>query len=86
MVLHITDDRACELAAELAALTGETQARAVTMALEERLDRERARPRPRKKATVEEILAIGRQVVRDLGYQPDLDHTAFLYDERGMPK
>ena len=84
MALHIKSERTCELAAELAEVTSESKTQAITVALEERLERER-KPR-KKKATVEEIMALAHEVVRDIGYQPDEEHTAFLYDERGLPK
>ncbi len=84
MALNIKNERACELATELAELTGETKTHAILVALEERLEKQRQARR--KKATAEELLEIGRQVVREIGYQPDVDHAALLYDEHGLPK
>jgi antitoxin VapB len=46
MALSIKTDEADRLARELAMLTGETMTRAVTVALSERLERERASRRP----------------------------------------
>jgi antitoxin VapB len=46
MALSIKTDEADRLARELARLTGETMTRAVTAALSERLERERASRRP----------------------------------------
>ena len=40
MGLNIKNDETCQLATELASLTGETKTGAITIALRERLDRE----------------------------------------------
>lgn len=83
MALNIKNERTCELAAELAEVTGESKTQAITVALEERLQRER-KPH-RKKATVEEIMALARQVVEGLDPKPIDDHGDFLYGDDGLP-
>lgn len=84
MALTIKNERACELAAELAELTGESKTHAVLVALEQRLEREK-KPRG-KKATAEEIMAIARAAVAGMDPKPVDDHGEFLYDEYGLPK
>lgn len=82
MALSIKSDEADRLARELAATTGESLTDAVTEALRERLDRERAR------RTVD----IGRQLRRlaeEVQLLPVLDdrpaESVLGYDERGLP-
>lgn len=85
MSLNIKDPEAHRLARKLATLTGESMTRAVVAALRERLQRVGA-PQP-PKATVEEILEIGRRcaaAMKEPGHS--LDHAEWLYDERGLPK
>jgi len=82
MTLNIKDPEAHKLAKRLARETGETMTKAVTEALRERL--ERVRPRHRTDRTAE-LLAIGRRCAGTLKSAP-VDHGAFLYDERGLPR
>ena len=85
MSLNIKNAETCRLAAELAELTGETKTGAVTVALRERLEREK-RERD-KKALVEDLLAIGKSCAEHLGPGPSaVEHGDFLYDEHGLPK
>jgi antitoxin VapB len=81
MHLNIKNDRAHELATELARLTGENLTTAVTRALEERLDRER------NGRSVEERVKEIMEIVRAAGpsYGATSDHDD-LYDERGLPR
>ena len=58
MSLNIKNDATCLLARELARLTGETMTGAITVALRERLAREKCRRDA--SARIEELLAIGR--------------------------
>ena len=58
MNLNIKDEETCQLAKELARLTGETMVGALTVALRERLEREKQRHDT--DARVQELLAIGR--------------------------
>ena len=85
MSLNIKNERTCQLADELSRLTGETKTGAITVALEERLDRER---RQRSAAArLREIKAIAARCSRLLRDGPSaVEHGDFLYDERGLPK
>ncbi len=85
MSLNIKNEETCRLAGELARLTGETMTGAITVALKERLQRER---RERSvEARVRELHAIGQRCVRLLRDGPSaVAHGDFLYDERGLPK
>ena len=85
MSLNIKNQETCQLATELAELTGETKTGAITVALRERLERER---RERSvEARTEELLAIGQRCAAMLGDGPSAeDHGDVLYDERGLPK
>ena len=85
MSLKIKNDETCRLARELARLTGETVSGAITVALRERLARERrsrsVQARARKLRTIAErcakLMAPGPSAV---------EHGKMLYDERGLPK
>jgi antitoxin VapB len=71
------------MAQELAALTGENVEDAVANALRDRLDRVLRRP------SRDELLARARRIVRESGRDDDPtpeDPSAFLYDERGLPR
>ena len=85
MSLNINNDETSRLAGELAQLTGETLTDAVTVALKERLERER---RQRDvKARAEKLHAIGQRCAKLLRDGPSAtDHGDFLYDEAGLPK
>ena len=84
MSLNIKNEETCRLAGELADLTGETMTGAITVALKERLERER------RERSVEdrlrEMRAISDRCAKLLreGGAP-IDHGDFLYDERGLP-
>ncbi len=85
MNLHITNSETCYLATELARLTGETTTGAITVALRERLEREKRR----RDATVlaQELHAIGQRCAALLAPGPAaVEHGNLLYDERGLPK
>ena len=85
MSLNIKNDETCRLAAELADLTGETMTGAMTVALRERLERER-RTRGAD-ARVAELRAIGRRCAGLLRDGPAAaEHGDLLYDEHGLPK
>ena len=85
MSLNIKNEETCRLVRELAQLTGETMTGAITVALQERLERER---RERSvEARVRELHAIGQRCARLLRDGPSaVEHGDFLYDERGLPK
>ena len=85
MSLNIKNDDTCRLAGELARLTGETMTGAITVALRERLEREKRRRDV--DAGIEELIAIGRRCAKLLGPGPSaVEHGDMLYDERGLPK
>ena len=85
MGLNIKNSETCRLAGELARLTGETMTGAITVALRQRLAREK---RLRNAdARVEELLAIGRRCAELLEPGPSaVEHGNLLYDDRGLPK
>ena len=85
MSLNIKNEETCQLAGELAHLTGETMTGAITVALKERLERER---RGRGvEARVLELRAIGQRCAGLLRDGPSaVEHGDLLYNERGLPK
>ena len=85
MSLNIKNDETCRLAGELARLTGETMTGAITVALRERLEREK---RERSAETLaRELRAIGQRCASLLGPGPSaIEHGDLLYDEQGLPK
>ena len=85
MSLNIKNEETCRLARELARLTGETMTGAVTVALRDRLEREK---RLRSADALAETLhAIGQRCAKLMGPGPSaVDHGDLLYDERGLPK
>ena len=85
MSLNIKNQETCGLASELAALTGETMTGAITVALKERLERER---RERSFGDrVRELHTIGQRCAGLLLDGPSsLEHGDFLYDEHGLPR
>ena len=85
MSLNIKNKETCRLARELANLTGETMTGAITVALEERLERETHERSVEDR--VKELRAIGQRCARLLRDGPSaVEHGDFLYDERGLPK
>lgn len=85
MSFSITNEETCRLASELAQLTGETITGAITVALRERLARERSERSA--EARVQRLLAIGKRCSSMLRDGPSaVGHGDFLYDERGLPR
>ena len=85
MSLNIKNAETCRLAGELARLTGETMTGAITVALRDRLKRER-RMRDAE-ALVERLHAIGQRCAAELGPGPTAaEHGDVLYDDQGLPK
>ncbi len=81
MGLNIKNEELHRLAAQLAALTGETMTKAVTAAIRERIER------LQRQRNVPEMLARAQEIIRQSGgAQPYTDHAELLYDERGLPK
>ncbi len=85
MGLNIKNDETCLLARDLARLTGETMTAAITVALRERLARERRRHD--LNARIEELLAVGQRCAESLEPGPSaIEHGDLLYDDQGLPK
>ncbi|MCY3954996.1 MAG: type II toxin-antitoxin system VapB family antitoxin [Nitrospira sp.] len=85
MSLNIKNDETCRLANELARLTGETMTGAITVALRERLEREK-RERSAE-ALVREMRAIAERCAKLMGPGPSaVEIGEMLYDEQGLPK
>ena len=85
MSLNIKNEETCRLAGELANLTGETMTGAITVALRERLERER---RERGvEARITKMRAVAERCADLLRDGPSaVEHGDLLYDERGLPK
>ncbi len=82
MALNIKNEETHRLACELAELTGETTTEAVTVALRERLERQRENAERLKS-----IREISKRVSSRLKPGPSaVEHGDFLYDENGLPK
>ena len=85
MSLNISDAETCRLAAELARLTGETTTGALTIALRERLERERRKQDAALLA--QKLHAIGQRCAALLAPGPAaVEHGNLLYGDRGLPK
>jgi antitoxin VapB len=79
--LNIKNAETCRLAAQLAALTGETMTPAVTVAIRERI------VRVQQQRHVEEIIVRAQDIIcQSGGVAPYIDHAALLYDEHGLPQ
>ncbi|MCE2482239.1 MAG: type II toxin-antitoxin system VapB family antitoxin [Alphaproteobacteria bacterium] len=85
MSLNIKNDETCRLAGELARLTGETMTGAITVALRERLARERHERSV--EARIRKMRATAERCAKLLAPGPSAsEHGDVLYDERGLPK
>ena len=85
MGLDIKNKETCRLARELARLTGDTMTGAVTVALRERLERERHLRHADSLAR--ELHAIGQHCAGLLRPGPSaVEHGDLLHDERGLPR
>jgi antitoxin VapB len=85
MQLYINNERALQLAKELAELTGESMTEAVIHTLEQRLAEERAKPRKsagEKRRAAETLVA----EIRHLPVYDDRHPDEMLYDKDGLPK
>jgi antitoxin VapB len=83
MALNIRNRLTEELAANLAALTGETKTEAVTKAIKDRLERIK---RQRTKRCLADRLD---EIAKHSAALPRIDHRTpeeILYDERGLPR
>ena len=85
MSLNIKNEETCRLASELANFTGETVTVAITVALQERLVREKLQRGV--DARLQKMRAIAGRCAKLLCEGgPLVDHGDLLYDERGFPK
>lgn len=81
MGFNIKNEETYRLAAQLAALTGETMTQAVNVAIHERIER------VQRQRNVPGILTRAQEIIRKSGgAQPYTDHAELLYDEHGLPK
>ena len=81
--LNIKSEDAYRLASRLSELTGESLTSVVTKALQAELEREERRRDVA--ATVERMLAIGREIRAHMR-EPVSSDTNWMYDENGLPK
>ena len=80
--IFIKDEETCRLAEELARLTGETVTDTVSVAIRERLERQREIAE-----RLRAIREISKHLSERLGPGPSaVEHGDFLYDENGLPK
>ena len=85
MGLNIKNDETYRLAGELARLTGETMTGAITVALRERLEREKRLRDADVRA--QKLRAIAERCAKLLEPGPSaVEHGEVLYDERGLPR
>ena len=84
MILNIKNEETHQLAKEPKQLTGKTMTGAITIALREKLDRER---RERSvEARIQKLRAIRKRCRSLLKDGPSaVEHVDFLYDEDGLP-
>lgn len=81
MSLNIKNPEAHRLAQELAEITGESMATAVTEALREKL------ARIRRKGLADRLMEIGRDCAARMSEETRrIEHGDLLYDENGLPK
>ena len=87
MSLNIKNDEAAALARQLAAATGESLTRAVTVAVRERLPRVRAEKDGVAAERADRLREIARDAAGRWG-EPcrSADHGDLLYDEAGLPR
>lgn len=85
MSLNIKNEETCQLAAELASLTGESKTGAIKVALRQRLDRElRTRSATQR---LKEMRIIADRCARLLKPGPSaVEHGDLLYDDQGLPR
>ena len=80
--LNVKNPEAHRLAQAIAQETGETLTRAVTQALRERYERLR---RQDHEVLAADLRTIAKRAAAHIK-RPYLDHAAYLYNERGLPK
>jgi antitoxin VapB len=83
MQINIKNAQTHALAAQLAAITGESMTQAITVALQERL----AHVKTSTSNDTHRLLAIGQACAVRLRNSPAMQSAEeFLYDDRGLPK
>jgi antitoxin VapB len=81
MAMNIKDEQTHEMVRELTRLTGESQADAVRVAVQERL------ARARRKSKSQVLLELGRRIAAGLPDElKNVDHGDLLYDDMGLPR
>ena len=94
MSLNIKNEETCRLAEELSELMGETKTGAITVALRERLERERRERDAEVTVRLERMRAIAKEAAALLrnsspplaeGEELSITHGDYLYDEDGLP-
>lgn len=83
MGLNIKNEETCRLVAQLAELTGETMTRAVTVALQERLQREKRRRN--RVGIAETLMHIAHRCASRPMLDPRSPDDLLGYDEHGLP-
>ncbi|HWE68129.1 MAG TPA: type II toxin-antitoxin system VapB family antitoxin [Acidimicrobiales bacterium] len=87
MSLNIKNEQTEQLARELAAETGESLTRAVTVAVSERLDRVRLDDEGAAAKRIARLHEIGRDAAsRWVEPYRSADHGELLYDDVGLPR
>ncbi len=87
MSLNIKNEETCRLAEELAALTKENKTQAITIALQERLERLRQDREARIAAEIADMEAIAKRAAALMGPGPSAKEIRdSLYGEFGEPK
>jgi antitoxin VapB len=84
MSLNIKNPETHKLARELAELTGESMTEAVTVAVEERLQRLKQDDKAARKARIMAIAKDAASRIKEPYKSRNWDE--YLYDERGLPK
>ncbi|MGH9468353.1 MAG: type II toxin-antitoxin system VapB family antitoxin [Terriglobales bacterium] len=84
--LNIKDEEVRALAQQLAEATHQTMTAAVKNALQEKLDRERARDVKRRERILREIRELQRQIASFPVLDPRSPDEIIGYDENGLPK
>lgn len=86
MAFNIKNEECDTLVRELVEVTGLSLTDAVTQAVREKLERERA-AQPRRCATAEEIMEMGRRFAAAIPKKyRKVDVNKLLYDKNGLPK
>lgn len=86
MAFNIKNEECDTLVRELVEVTGLSLTEAVTTAVREKLERERA-AKPRRRATAEEIMEMGRRFAASIPKKyRKVDINKLLYDKNGLPK